>query len=61
MEYRRLPGIELDIPVLTLGTATFGGSHGFEGWGHTDVEEATRMVSIAMEAGLSCVLLASAS
>lgn len=53
MEYRRLPGTELNIPVLTLGTATFGGSHGFEGWGHTDVVEATRMVSIAMEAGLN--------
>lgn len=53
MEYRKLPGTELDAPVLTLGTATFGGSHGFEGWGHTDVEEATRMVSIAVEAGLN--------
>lgn len=53
MEYRKLPGTELEIPVLTLGTATFGGSHGFEGWGHTDVAEATRMVSMAMEAGMN--------
>lgn len=52
MEYRRLPGTELEVPVLTLGTGTFGGSHGFEGWGHTDVEGATRMVDIATEAGL---------
>lgn len=56
---------EIDNPVICIacnvgcvwqqggGTATFGGSHGFEGWGHTDVEEATCMVSIAMEAGLN--------
>lgn len=53
MEYRTLPGTELRVPALTLGTATFGGSHGFEGWGHVDVAEASRMVSIAMEAGIN--------
>lgn len=53
MEYRTLPGTELRVPVLTLGTATFGGSHGFEGWGHVDVAQATRMVDIAMDAGIN--------
>lgn len=52
MEYRKLPGTDLEVPVLTLGTGTFGGSHGFEGWGHTDVEGATRLVDIATDAGL---------
>lgn len=53
MEYRRLPNTDFDVPVLTLGTGTFGGSHGFEGWGHTDVEGATRMIDIAVDAGLN--------
>lgn len=52
MEYRKLPETDLEVPVLTLGTGTFGGSHGFEGWGHTDVEGATRLVDIATDAGL---------
>lgn len=52
MEYRKLPGTEIEVPVLTLGTGTFGGSHGYEGWGHTDVEGAKRLVDIATEVGL---------
>lgn len=31
MEYRKLNGTGLFVPALTLGTATFGGTHGFEG------------------------------
>lgn len=31
MEYRNLNGTELFVRTLTLGTATFGGTHGFEG------------------------------
>lgn len=38
MEYRQLGGSGLYVPVLCLGTATFGGTNGFEGWGHTQVE-----------------------
>lgn len=53
MTYRTLPGTDLKISSLTLGTATFGGSHGFEGWGHVDVAEATRMADIAIEAGIN--------
>ena len=53
MEYRRLNGSGLFVPALTLGTGTFGGSHGFEGWGHTGVAEATRMVDMCLEAGLN--------
>ena len=35
MEYRQLGGSGLYVPALCLGTATFGGTNGFEGWGHT--------------------------
>ena len=38
MEYRQLGGSGLYVPALCLGTATFGGTNGFEGWGHTEVE-----------------------
>lgn len=31
MEYRQLNGSGLFVPALSLGTATFGGTHGFEG------------------------------
>ncbi len=53
MEYRKLNGSGLYVPALTLGTGTFGGTHGFEGWGHTGVGEATRMVDICLDAGLN--------
>lgn len=53
MEYRQLGASGLYVPVLTLGTATFGGTNGFEGWGATQVAEATRMVNLCMDAGLN--------
>ncbi|MDD4516622.1 aldo/keto reductase [Massilibacteroides sp.] len=53
MEYRQLGASGLYVPVLTLGTATFGGTNGFEGWGATQVTEATRMVNLCMDAGLN--------
>lgn len=53
MEYRKVNGSGLFVPALTLGTGTFGGTNGFEGWGSTDVKEATRMVDICLDAGLN--------
>lgn len=53
MEYRKLNGSGLFVPALTLGTGTFGGKHGFEGWGHTGVEEATRMVDLCLDHGVN--------
>ena len=42
------------VPVLSLGTATFGGGNEFfKAWGDTGVKEATRMVDIALEAGVT--------
>ena len=52
MEYRLLGGSGLKLPVLALGTATFGGGNEFlRIWGTTGVEEATRLVDVALEAG----------
>ena len=55
MEYRQLGGSGLKVPVLTLGTGTFGGGDHqlFKAWGNTGVPEATRLVDIALEAGLN--------
>jgi aryl-alcohol dehydrogenase-like predicted oxidoreductase len=54
MEYRKLGGSGLKVPVLSLGTGTFGGSGElFRAWGNSGVEEATRLVDICLEAGLN--------
>jgi aryl-alcohol dehydrogenase-like predicted oxidoreductase len=53
MEYRKLGASGLHVPVLTLGTATFGGAPRFQSWGTTDGGEATRLVDICLEAGLT--------
>src|SRR4051812_34277114 len=54
MEYRQLGGSGLKVPVLAFGTATFGGAgEFFSNWGNTQVEEATRLVDIALEADLN--------
>lgn len=54
MEYRRLVGSGLMVPALWLGTGTFGGSNEFfQSWGSTQVAEATRLVDLCLEAGLT--------
>src|SRR5260221_12191472 len=54
MEYRQLGGSGLKVPVLTLGTGTFGGKGElFSAWGNSGVPEATRLVDISLEAGLN--------
>jgi aryl-alcohol dehydrogenase-like predicted oxidoreductase len=53
MEYRTLGGSGFKVPVLSLGTGTFGGgTEFFRAWGATDVAEATRLVDICLDAGL---------
>lgn len=54
MEYRLLGGSGLKVPVLSFGAATFGGGTPFfRAWGQTDVAEATRLVDICLEAGVT--------
>ena len=54
MEHRYLGGSGFRVPVLTLGTGTFGGTGAFFGaWGTSDEKEATRMVDISLEHGLT--------
>ncbi len=54
MEYRRLGRSGLKVPVLSFGTGTFGGGNDFfKAWGSTDVREATRLVDVCLDAGLS--------
>ncbi len=54
MEYRQLGASGLKVPVLTLGTGTFGGTGElFTAFGTSGVEEATRLVDICLEAGLN--------
>ncbi len=54
MEFRQLGASGFKVPVLTFGTGTFGGGNEFfKAWGSTDVAEATRLVDICLEAGLT--------
>jgi len=53
MEYRRLGASGLKVPLLSFGTATFGGSDDFfRALGGTGVAEARRLVDICLDAGV---------
>ena len=54
MEYRQLGNSGLRVPVLSFGTATFGGGNDFfKAWGSTQVDEATRMINLCLDAGVN--------
>lgn len=54
MDYRHLGASGFKVPVLCLGTGTFGGrGEFFKAWGNSDIAEATRLIDICLEAGLT--------
>ena len=54
MEYRQLGASGLKVPVLSFGTATFGGGNEFfKAWGNTQLDEAKRMVNLCLDAGVN--------
>ena len=54
MEYRRVGDSDLTVSAIGFGTATFGGSTEFyRAWGQTDIDEARRLVDVALEAGVT--------
>jgi len=54
MEYRQFGGSGLRVPVLSYGTATFGGvGEFFNAWGTTDVEQAKRLIDICLDSGIN--------
>lgn len=54
MEYRHLGASGLKVPALSFGAGTFGGKgEFFSAWGTTDVKEATRLIDVCLDAGLT--------
>lgn len=53
MEYRFLGSSGLEVSVLSFGTMTLGGEGRFAAMGNVQVEEATRLVDICLEAGVN--------
>jgi len=54
MEYRQLGGSGLRVPVLSFGTATFGGGNDFfKAWGNTQAAEARQMIQRCLDAGVN--------
>jgi aryl-alcohol dehydrogenase-like predicted oxidoreductase len=54
MEYRYLGGSGFRVPVLSFGTATFGGKgEFFKAWGTTDIKAASHLVDLCLDWGLT--------
>ncbi len=54
MEFRQLGDSGLKVSALSFGAGTFGGRGDFfQAWGASDVQEATRLVDLCLEAGIN--------
>jgi aryl-alcohol dehydrogenase-like predicted oxidoreductase len=55
VEYRQLGRSGLRVSAVGLGTMTFGGAGGFANVGHTDVDEARRVLDRCIDTGVNLV------
>ncbi len=54
MDYRQLGYSGLKVSALSFGAATFGGGNEFfQAWGKTQVDEATKIVNLCLDAGVN--------
>ncbi|PAW94971.1 aldo/keto reductase [Mucilaginibacter sp. MD40] len=54
MENRQLGASGLHVPVLSFGTATFGGQGDFfKAWGNTQLADAKKLVNLCLDAGVN--------
>jgi aryl-alcohol dehydrogenase-like predicted oxidoreductase len=54
VEYRQLGASGLKVPVLSFGTATFGGGNEFfKAWGETQLDEAKHLINVCLDAGVT--------
>jgi aryl-alcohol dehydrogenase-like predicted oxidoreductase len=54
MDYRQLGHSGLKVSALSFGAGTFGGGNEFfRAWGETNVDEATRLIDICLDAGIN--------
>jgi aryl-alcohol dehydrogenase-like predicted oxidoreductase len=54
MEYRQLGRSGFKVPVLSFGAGTFGGGNEFfRAWGASDVKEASRLIDLCLDAGVT--------
>jgi aryl-alcohol dehydrogenase-like predicted oxidoreductase len=54
MEFRQLGGSGLRVPLLSFGTATFGGGNDFfKAWGSTDSGGAKRFIDVCLDSSLN--------
>src|ERR1700761_4026784 len=54
MEYRQLGASGLHVPVLSFGTATFGGGNEFfKAWGNTQLDDAKKLIHLCLDAGVT--------
>lgn len=51
MEFRQLGRSGFKVPILTFGTATFGGTGMLKAWGETNLQEASRLIDICLDRG----------
>jgi aryl-alcohol dehydrogenase-like predicted oxidoreductase len=55
MEYRQLGSSGLRVSALALGPMTFGGAGNFASVGHTDFDEASRILDRCIDAGVNFI------